>query len=870
MSRARSLCMSVAGALAAAMLVASPAHAAVVTLRGVVGFGPSTPVAGISVSIWGSTSSAVTAADGSYSLAVPTGSVTLELSGRYLGTEFQASTDVFTVDGDRTESFNLPLPTRLAATVNESDGTPALGALVHLPDLGATGVSSSGVGINYSLSQQYCQVPDNGWCDIYFFAGYLPFLEITGPGRPTERFSGETFPVGTVNRTYTLAPSLRLGGSLRRADGQPAAGADVAWDDGSPSYARTGSDGTWSLRAEWRRPGRLHITGDDLDGSHQEPYEFESDSFDLTEDRTEDITLPALAHLEATVHDSVGNAVVDARVTPVGTASSLPRAPINGVGGTFYLRRSGTAAETCATQPGSGACDLSVFRGGVTAQLAVTPPGGAQQLFPVGATPEDINRSTLRLRGYALATSAGSSTGPMLVTTSATSADFDSLATSAADLPDGLASLVGRIDYRVDVPTGGSTSLRVVMPETATPNALLHVGPGGELADVTAAGALDGHQFDLVVTDGGTGDDDGVVNGVISGNVLPVTRDRLVVETAALPPAASGQPYEARLTGSGPVAPYSWRALDPLPPGLSLSVDGLISGAPTALGTWTFDVKMSESTGSRFVAVRTLSLTVATVVVATSELPDAHLGGSYAAKLERAGGGSFATWHVVSGSLPPGLAFTSAGSLTGRPTSLGTYRFGVTVTSGGKTSPSRELTLVVRPMEVATAALPNAPVGTAYSQKLVTSGGSGTLTWSVASGALPPGLVLSSAGTISGRPTAAGAYTAGFQVTDQSVPKQIATRTLTIVVSPMEIATASLPPGTKGSWYTSQLVASGGKPTLVWSLADGALPTGLKLSSAGRITGYPRASGTWTFTLKLVDGSTPRNEATRTLSLTVA
>jgi flavin reductase (DIM6/NTAB) family NADH-FMN oxidoreductase RutF len=101
------------------------------------------------------------------------------------------------------------------------------------------------------------------------------------------------------------------------------------------------------------------------------------------------------------------------------------------------------------------------------------------------------------------------------------------------------------------------------------------------------------------------------------------------------------------------------------------------------------------------------------------------------------------------------------------------------------------------------------------------------------------------------------------------VPKQSATRTFTIIVTPMTIVTTSLPDGRKGAWYSTQLVASGGKPTLAWSVAGGVLPTGLKLSSAGRITGYPKATGTWTFTVKVVDASVPRNDALRTLSVTI-
>jgi hypothetical protein len=746
-----------------------------------IGFGPSTPVAGIFVGIGGSTSGTVTAADGSYSLAVPQGTTTLTLSGQYLGNSFSGTSASFVLNGDRTENVYLPPPTRLAATVKESDGTPAYGALVHRPEVAATGTSSSGLTIDYDLAEDYCQVPDSGWCDLYFFAGYLPYLEITGPGRSQELFAGETFPVGTVDRTYTLASSALLRGTLRRSDGQAPGSTEVWWDANSSAYDRTSSDGTWSIRTSSGR-GRLHLTGTDLDGMHQEPYEYESDAFDLTGDRTENLTLPALGLLRTVVQDSLGHEVAGAHVTPIGSASVLARSTDSGLPGTFYLRRSTAQQASCETEPVSGACEIPVFRGGTTAQVAVTPPGGSLQQFPVGVTLEDVHRTTVRLFGYANVPSVGSATGPVLVTTSPATADFASLAAVAVDLPDGVVSQIGRLDYRITVSPGGLARLRVQMPPAATPNSLVHVGPDGALADVTADGEIDGHQFDLSVVDGGAGDEDRVANGVITGNVVPVIRTQLTVETTALPPAATGVAYETRLTGSGPIPPYTWSTSDALPPGLSLSADGVISGTPTTVGTWRFDVEMRESTGSRFFAVRTLTLTVATVVVTSTSVPDAYQCGSYSARLKRAGGGSFATWRVVSGALPPGMTLASGGTLSGRPTSLGTYRFGVTVTSGGKTSPPQALAIVVRPMEVATTSLPDGTVARWYSQQLTTNGGKGPLAWSLVSGSLPPKLKLGSGGRITGTPSTRGSWTFAVRVTDSSVPRQEATRTLTLIV----------------------------------------------------------------------------------------
>jgi putative Ig domain-containing protein len=68
--------------------------------------------------------------------------------------------------------------------------------------------------------------------------------------------------------------------------------------------------------------------------------------------------------------------------------------------------------------------------------------------------------------------------------------------------------------------------------------------------------------------------------------------------------------------------------------------------------------------------------------------------------------------------------------------------------------------------------MPTATVGTAYSASVGTaaqvSGGTPPYTYAIISGALPVGLSMNSAGTVSGTPTTAGTSTFGVQVTDSS------------------------------------------------------------------------------------------------------
>jgi len=94
----------------------------------------------------------------------------------------------------------------------------------------------------------------------------------------------------------------------------------------------------------------------------------------------------------------------------------------------------------------------------------------------------------------------------------------------------------------------------------------------------------------------------------------------------------------------------------------------------------------------------------------------------------------------------------------------------------------------VTPLTIGTSSLPNAQAGAFYSQSLVASGGSPAYTWSLAGGALPPGLNLNSSGTISGFASGSGAYNLTVRVTDSA--SQTAQKALSIFV----IASATLPP----------------------------------------------------------------------------
>ncbi|MGZ4688115.1 MAG: virginiamycin B lyase family protein [Acidimicrobiia bacterium] len=91
------------------------------------------------------------------------------------------------------------------------------------------------------------------------------------------------------------------------------------------------------------------------------------------------------------------------------------------------------------------------------------------------------------------------------------------------------------------------------------------------------------------------------------------------------------------------------------------------------------------------------------------------------------------------------------------------------------------------PVSVSTSSLPSGQVGVAYSTTVAASGGITPYSWATQSGSLPPGLSLSTAGVISGTPTAAGTYNFVVQGADSGAPAGTATRSLAIMVTQVPV-----------------------------------------------------------------------------------
>ena len=210
---------------------------------------------------------------------------------------------------------------------------------------------------------------------------------------------------------------------------------------------------------------------------------------------------------------------------------------------------------------------------------------------------------------------------------------------------------------------------------------------------------------------------------------------------------------------------------------------------------------------------QTLAATLTiTVGIITTSPPNGVVGAAYSQTLSVAGGTTPYTWTLTSGTLPAGLTLnTSTGVISGTPTTAGTVSFTVQVTDASNQTDSKLLSVVIasaaNPLSITTAALPNGTVGTAYNQALTATGGTPPYGWSwtaAAGSSLPPGLNLSSTGTISGTPTMAGTFNLTVQVQDQSVPNpQNTPAQFSLTISPAQAVAyapgpvlSASPPGT--------------------------------------------------------------------------
>jgi hypothetical protein len=242
-------------------------------------------------------------------------------------------------------------------------------------------------------------------------------------------------------------------------------------------------------------------------------------------------------------------------------------------------------------------------------------------------------------------------------------------------------------------------------------------------------------------------------------------------------------------------------------------------------------------------------------VITTTTLPSGTVGQAYTAPVAVAGGNGTNSWTTVGGLLPGGLQLnTTSGVISGTPQAQGTFTFTVQVASDGATD-QKALSITIgagqAPVTITSSTLPTGTINQAYSQQLAASGGTGSYTWSLVTGTLPSGIILTTGGLLTGTPVVSGSFPITVQASSGggSAQRQF-TLTVNAAQQPVTIGAATPPGGTTGAAYSAQLGATGGTGTYVWTVVAGTLPPGIGLGGGGLLAGTPTAAGSYTFTVR--------------------
>jgi uncharacterized protein (TIGR03437 family) len=353
-------------------------------------------------------------------------------------------------------------------------------------------------------------------------------------------------------------------------------------------------------------------------------------------------------------------------------------------------------------------------------------------------------------------------------------------------------------------------------------------------------------------------------------NAVGQVGGQISITPSTVPDGMAGVTYSLTFSAYGGTAPYTWSLFGTsLPPGLTLSTSGVISGTPSqAGGPFQFAVRVVDTNGQSAVSLFTLTIAPGLTVIVPPGLSGA-VGVAFSTTFSASNGSPPYTWSVQSGVLPPGLALSSNGTLDGTPTQGGSFGFVVQVVdSSYRTASGTANVTIAASLSITTPqTLKQGTVGVFYSNSLQASGGVLPYSWYFNSGNLPPGLNLNAGGTLTGTPTQAGQYSLSIGVRDTGGSQATGTFALTVTPALQITTTSPLPDAAINTVYTTTLTAGGGIPPYTWTL--GSTGYGLSLgSTSGVLSGTPTQQGTLSLTISVRD-STGAN-AQQTFSLLVA
>lgn len=594
----------------------------------------------------------------------------------------------------------------------------------------------------------------SGNATLYLFPNdpNSPYSFIVTPtvesGFPNTTFSNINVTVD-AQETLTLQQPIVVAGHVLDELGNPLPDQGVTLvndSTGSQSSAITDSSGVYSIRIQ---SGNYHFR---LSGN-QNPslnaptiYQVDSNSQSFVQNASVDLTLPE-KKVSVHVEDSFGNPISNVNIST--SSSSIATGASIGNGFTVVGGISSAVNHTDA----AGNANLWLFpnSSGDTYTFVITPPAGSiyskLTLNNIAVASDQSEVVSLQFVHEGPATTAdlfpvanqqGDYSDPTAVTLSATAAAGFTIANTYYTIDGGPQQIYSTpfsvsgggshtITYRsidnVGVPEAPNSQTFTIAPLVITTVSLpattvsasysqtLQVtGGAAPLSWSVSAGSLPAG-LSLNSSTGavsGTSTSAGTYNFTVqtadansqidTQALTIVVNSAPTITTTALPNATVSGPYSQSLSSTGGTSPKSWTLVSgTLSSGVTLSSSGMLSGTPTAAGTSSFTIRVTDTNGVSASQALSLLVNPAPTITRTN-LPDIKVNHSYSQTVTASGGTAPLTWNISAGSLPTGLSLNlSNGLISGTPTMVATYNFTVRVTDANNVGTTQALSIKVKP-----------------------------------------------------------------------------------------------------------------------------------------------------------------------------
>lgn len=255
----------------------------------------------------------------------------------------------------------------------------------------------------------------------------------------------------------------------------------------------------------------------------------------------------------------------------------------------------------------------------------------------------------------------------------------------------------------------------------------------------------------------------------------PTPAPQFAITTTSLAPALVGNPYSVQLTSTNGTGSISWTTSQLLPPGMTFTNAGVLSGTPTGPIDIPLSITATDSSSPAKSVTTSLKFNCAGMYVG---LTKGQIGTYYNNEIQFSEATEPISWTLLSGSIPPGLEMqpASAGNFQlmfrGFPTQAGVFTVTVRAIDAINRTAQQTASINIIPpaLKISDTLMQLGVVNQTFHHLLTATGGTPPYTFSV-SGSFPSGLQLNaSTGEISGIPKTAGFSQFNITVKDTTSP----------------------------------------------------------------------------------------------------